>query len=249
MLDNVFMQVEKNIDELVVNGVEFSIPATHDEIVEFRATRQLSSKRIFLPPIKWIPDNISGMKVLLLAGAGGQQAPLFAALGADVTVIDISDKMLDQDRTVAKREKLQINIEKGNINDLSRFDSGYFDLIINPPSLFYLPDVIPVFKECYRVIKNGGIFIMAAPNPFDYICNHDAEKDVYIASNKLPFISYEHDEGCAESGWVEYGHTLESYIGGQVNCGFAITGFYEDEEYDCNPFCVGFVTRAVKMKP
>jgi len=246
MINDIYKQVEKNIDNLVDDGACFSIPVIREEIEEFKATRMLSSKRLFLPPTEWIPPNIANMKVLLLAGAGGQQAPLFAAIGADVTVIDISDKMLEQDRIVAKRENLKINIQKGNINDLSRFDTGYFDLIINPPSLFYVPDVIPVFKECYRVMKDSGIFIMSAPNPMDYIYDYDSEKDMYIARNKLPFISYVHDKGCADSGWVEYGHTLESYIGGQVNCGLCITGFYEDEKYVCNPFCTGFATRAVK---
>ena len=246
MQNDIFKQVEKNINELVDKGVGFSVPVTCDEIHEFKATKALASNRFFSPPPEWIPDNISSMKVLLIAGAGGQQAPLFAAIGADVTVIDISEKMLEQDRAIAIRENLKINIEKGNISDLSRFSNEYFDMIINPPSLFYLPDIIPAFKECYRAMKNGGIFIMSAPNPIDYICNYDSERDIYIACNKLPFIAHEHDKRCADSGWVEYGHTLESYIGGQVNYGLSITGFYEDKEYVCNPFSVGFVTRAVK---
>jgi len=241
MINNIYRQVEKNINNLVDNNVGFSIPVTHDEIEEFKITRKISSERIFMPPVEWIPDNIKNMKILMLAGAGGQQAPLFAALGADVTVIDISDKMLDQDRTVAERENLKINIEKGNMCDLSRFDDCCFDIIINPPSLFYVPDVIPVFNECYRVLKNNGIFIMTAPNPINYVCDYDSEKDIYIARNKLPYISYEHED---QGDWIEYGHTLESYIGGQILCGFTITGFYEERENEpCDTY---FTTRAVK---
>lgn len=200
-----------------------------------------------MPPPEWIPQNISSMKILLLAGAGGQQAPLFAALGADVTVIDISEKMLKKDSEISKSENLKINVLKGNICDLSKFDDGYFDMIVNPPSLFYVPDIMLVFKECYRVLKNAGIFIMSAPNPINYICNYNSEKDIYIACNKLPFVSYEHDEGCADSNWVEYGHTLESYIGGQISCGFSIIGFYEDSKYDSDCLCdSSFTTRAIK---
>ena len=242
---DIYEQVEKNINDLVDSGVGFSIPVTHEEMEEFKATKKISTNRIFMPPPEWIPDNIAGMKILLLAGAGGQQAPLFDSLGADVTVIDLSDKMLEQDRIVAERENLKINIEKGNICDLSRFKDGSFDLIINPPSLFYVPDIMPVFRECYRVLKNGGIFIMSAPNPINYICDYDSERNIHIVRNKLPFISYEHDKSCADAGWVEYGHTLESYIGGQTKCGFAITGFYEEcEEYPCD---TSFITRAIKI--
>jgi len=240
-VEDIYKQVEKNIDSLVDSGVGFSIPVTHEQIEEFKITR----KNDIMPPREWIPKNISGMNVLLLAGAGGQQAPLFAALGANVTVIDLSDRMLEQDRKAAEREKLRITIEKGNMCDLSRFTDGPFDLIVKPPSLFYVPDVAPVFKECHRVLKDGGIFIASLANPINYMCNYDSEKDVYTVCNSLPFISYEHDKGCAGSGWVEYGHTWDSYIGGQIRCGFAIIGCVEG--YRSAAPCDSWLqTRAIK---
>ena len=234
---DIYKQVEKNINELAENGVSFSIPVTHEEIEAYINTRE----KDFMPPSEWIPSNITGMKVLLLAGAGGQQAPLFAAIGADVTLIDMSDKMLERDREVAERENLRIKIEKGNMCDLSRFDDEYFDFIVNPPSLFYVPDVVPVFKECHRVLKNGGIFMMIAPNPINYVCDYDSEKNIYVACNKLPYISQEKED---QGDWIEYGHTLDSYIGGQIRCGFSIIGFYEDRSGEpCDTY---FATRAVK---
>lgn len=238
-MKDIYRQVEQNINDLVDKNVSFSIPVTHQEIDDF--INKIIPTRFFMPPLEWIPDDIENKRILLLAGAGGQQAPLFATLGADVTVIDLSENMLEQDRIVATREKLKITIEKGNICDLSRFENEYFDLIINPPSLFYVPKIIPVFQECYRVLKNWGIFIMNAPNPINYICDYDEEKEIFIARNKLPYISYDHDN---QSNWVEYGHTLESYIGGQIQCGFSIIGFYEESWHGlCD---TSFVTRAIK---
>ena len=240
-MKDIYKQVEKNINNLVDGGVDFSIPVTHEQIENYRVTRECD----FMPPFEWIPKNISDIKVLLLAGAGGQQAPLFAALGADVTVIDLSDKMLEQDRIVAERENFKINIEKGNICDLSRFASDYFDLIYNPPSLFYVPDVVPVFKECYRVLKYGGTFITSLANPLNYMCNYDDEKKLNFVCNPLPYISHEHDKGCAEAGWVEYGHTWDSYLGGQTRCGFAIIGCIEGS-YNNDPCESWLLTRAIK---
>ena len=49
----------------------------------------------------WLGDNIRGMTVLCLAAGGGRQGPLYAAAGATVTVVDISDAMLERDRKVA----------------------------------------------------------------------------------------------------------------------------------------------------
>lgn len=240
-MTDLYRQVEKNIDALVEGGVDFSVPVTHEQIEAYKATGKCG----FMPPPEWIPDGVSSMRVLLLAGAGGQQAPLFAALGADVTVIDLSEKMLEKDRLVAERENLKISIEKGNMCDLSRFHDGYFDLVVNPPSLFYVPDVIPVFKECHRVLKDNGILIASLANPINYMCDYDSEKNVYTVCNPLPFISQEHDEGCAEAGWIEYGHTWDSYLGGQTRCGFAIIGCIEGYYPDAP--CDGWLqTRAIK---
>ena len=59
--------------------------------------------------------------------------------------INISNKMLDKDREIAKNEHLQIEIVKGNICDLSMFHNDFFDFIINPPSLMYIPKLSIVF--------------------------------------------------------------------------------------------------------
>src|SRR5262245_47414023 len=58
-------------------------------------------------PKKWFPE-LKGLKVLCLASGGGQQAPIFAALGAEVTLLDASPKQLAQDRFVAERDNLLI---------------------------------------------------------------------------------------------------------------------------------------------
>ncbi|MDR1703862.1 MAG: class I SAM-dependent methyltransferase [Clostridiales bacterium] len=237
---NIFEKVRANINELVDKNVKWSIYVTHEEIENFMNGSFPS--RFFFPPKEWLPVNLDGVKILCLAGAGGQQAPLLAAAGAKVTVFDLSEKMLEQDKIVAQRENLEIIIEQGNMCDLSRFSDNYFDIIINAPSLFYIPDTKPVFKECYRVLKNNGIFIMNAPNPVNYILEYDSENGVYVACNKLPYKSFEHEN---QGDWIEYGHTLETYIGGQIQCGFAIIGFYENRKNE-DEFETEFMTRAIK---
>lgn len=167
----IFEQVEKNIDNLVENSVGWSASASKEQL---QAARAGKLKLRFFDrdvPEEWLRD-IKGKKVLCLAGAGGLQAPLLACAGAEVTVIDISDKMLDKDREIARNENLQIEIVKGNICDLSMFDDSQFDLILNPPSLMYIPDLSVVFRECYRVLAKRGIFIMMAPNPINYVCDY-----------------------------------------------------------------------------
>ena len=166
---NIYEKVEKNINALVESNVNWSACATPEEMQKAREgqlTLKFFDKEI---PTDWLKD-IKGKRVICLAGAGGLQAPLLACAGAEVTVLDLSEKMLTKDRNIAETEHLNIRIEKGNMCDLSRFSDDSFDYIVNPTSLMYVPDVKPVFKECYRVLKAGGIFMMAAPNPINYMC-------------------------------------------------------------------------------
>ena len=239
---NVYEKVEKNINDLVENNVNWSACATPEEMQKAREgqlTLKFFEKEI---PTEWLKD-IKGKKVLCLAGAGGLQAPLLACAGAEVTVLDLSEKMLEKDKQIAEQEHLNIRIEKGNMCDLSRFSNDSFDYIVNPTSLMYVPDVKPVFKECYRVLRAGGIFIMAAPNPINYMCDfiNDENGGYYKAVNRMPYCSSDFDEMC---DWVEYGHTMEDYIGGQIQCGFVINGYVECQMEDITE--LHFLTRAVK---
>ena len=239
---NVYEQVEKNINELVENNVNWSACATQEEMQKAREgkmTLKFFDREI---PADWLKD-IKGKKVLCLAGAGGLQAPLLACAGAEVTVLDLSEKMLEKDRKVAEEEHLHITIEKGNMCDLSRFSDNSFDYILNPTSLMYVPDVKPVFKECYRVLKKGGIFIMTAPSPINYLCDYIDDEDggYYKALNRMPYSSAEAD---AAGSWVEYGHTMEDYLGGQIESGFVIDGYLECQLEDITE--LHFLTRAVK---
>jgi len=241
---NVFEKVEKNINDLVENNVNWSACATPEEMQKARngqLTLKFYEKEI---PNEWLKD-VKGKKVLCLAGAGGLQAPLLACAGAEVTVFDLSEKMLEKDKQVAKQEHLNIRIEKGNMCDLSRFPDGSFDYILNPPSLMYVPDVKPVFKECYRVLKTGGTFIMMAPNPLNYLCDfvEDENGGYYKAVNRMPYCSSDFDD---MGDWIEYGHTMEDYIGGQIACGFVMNGYMECQMKDITE--LQFLTRAVKIK-
>lgn len=240
-MKNIFEQVEKNIDNLVVNSVDWTASASKEQLQAAKAGNlklQFFDKDV---PNEWLQD-VKGKKVLCLAGAGGLQAPLLACAGAEVTVIDISNKMLDKDREIAKNENLQIEIVKGNMCDLSMFESGYFDYIINPPSLMYIPELNVVFKECYRVLTKGGAFIMMAPNPINYICDYidDEKGGYYKAVHRMPFCSKDYDD----SDWIEYGHAMEEYLGGLIECGFLINGYIECQLEDITELY--FMTRAIK---
>lgn len=242
---NIFKQVEANINDLVTKKVNWSNGATK-EMLDNARRGDYCSELGLIPsvPKEWLQD-IKGKKILALAGAGGLQAPVLAAGGADVTVLDISENMLEIDKAIAIQENLQINLIHGNMCDLSQFSDESFDYIINPVSLIYIPDVMPVFKECYRVLKFGGSIIINAPDPIAYICDwvDDGKEGYYKAANRMPYKSYEHEE---QKDWIEFGHTMADYIGGQISCGFVITGYLEQQMEDITE--KPFITKADKLR-
>jgi len=176
--------------------------------------------------------NLSGKNVLCLASGGGQQGPVLAAAGANVTVLDLSESQLEQDRFVAKRDGLSVRTVLGSMTDLSMFDAESFDLLVHPVSNLYVPDIQPVWQEAYRVLKHGGIMISGFMNPVFYLFDWELEEQGTLqVKHTLPYseLDYPSEDEIMKSGVaLEFGHTLEQQIGGQIQSGLMIAGLYED---------------------
>lgn len=184
-------------------------------------------------PAEWFPP-LQGLELLGLACGGGQQGPVFAAAGANVTVFDNSPRQLDRDREVAAREGLQnLRTVEGDARNLEMFADESYDLIFHPVSNVFIPEIRPVWKEAFRVLRHGGILLAGFMNPVLYIFDFDqAEKGIMEVKYKLPYADIEHPdmrERQLGNGWpVEYSHSLTDQLAGQTEAGFHIIGFYED---------------------
>ena len=123
-------------------------PITPDQF----ARAQSGDWQVPLTPTKpvpkvWFPP-MKGCRVLGLAAGGGQQMPIFAALGADCTVLDYSKKAAGIRHMVAAREGYDIHIVRHDMTDPLPFDAAAFDLIFHPVSNCYIADVYPLWREC-----------------------------------------------------------------------------------------------------
>lgn len=183
-------------------------------------------------PREWFPP-LKGLDVLCLASGGGQQGPVLAAAGARVTVFDNSPRQLDQDRFVAEREGLDIRLVEGDMRDLSVFADASFDFIFHPVSNLFIHEIRPVWCEAYRVLRKGGTLLAGFMNPIFYLFDFEkAEKGELDVQYKLPYADSEHPEIAekmiATGDALEHSHTLTDQLGGQMDAGFALIGFYED---------------------
>lgn len=245
-------------DKKVVNNNPWSIPVTKDEIEKAKkGVFNIKLTALRDVPRNWFPEKLKNKRILCLASGGGQQGPILAATGAIVTVFDISNNQLKQDEKVAKENNLMISTVQGDMRHLECFKNNYFDLVFCPVSVTYIPDVLPVFRECYRVLKTGGSFLFGAVNPLIYLFNYKKyDEGIFEVSNKLPFNSLEELNEEEKIDFlnnkeaIEYSHTLEDLIGGQTSVGFSIDDFYEDVDSDkiCKYSAKYFATKATKNK-
>ena len=195
--------------------------------------------QVVLTPHKAVPKSwfgdVAGKKVLCLASGGGQQGPILAALGAEVTVYDLSQKQLSQDRYVAQRDDLTIHTIQGDMTDLSIFKDESFDLIFHPCSNSFVPDIAPLWQEASRVLKQNGRLLSGFINPTAYIFDwFKAEKGEIAVRHKLPYSDInnltetELNELKQQNEPFVFSHSLEDQIKGQLENGLVLVDMFED---------------------
>jgi SAM-dependent methyltransferase len=224
-------------NEQVRQKNRWTVPVTAEQIM---AARQGDWCIVLTPtrpvPREWFPDfHAKPVRVLCLAGGGGQQGPILAAAGARVTVFDISPDQLAQDQMVARREGLEIETVQGDMCDLRTFDDQSFDLVLNPCSNTFVPDVNPVWREAARVLKTGGSLLSGFLNPIYFLFDDDLmNQGEFKVAHSIPYSDLTSISAEKRKKYLDekeplcFGHTLTDQIGGQIGAGLAITGFYED---------------------
>jgi SAM-dependent methyltransferase len=178
-------------------------------------------------PRRWFGD-LKGKRVLGLASGGGQQIPIFSAAGALCTVMDYSDRQLESERMVARREGYEIEIVKADMTKVFPFADGSFDLIFHPVSNCYVKDVLHVWRECSRVLRQGGALLAGLDNGINFLFDEDETK----IAHSLPFDPLSDPDLYRESiegDWgIQFSHSIEEQIGGQLMAGFRLTDIFQD---------------------
>ena len=168
-------------DKQVADDNEWTRPVSSEQIAAARRGEWSVVLTGYQPvPRSWFPASLSGVNMLCLAGAGGQQGPIFAAAGANVTVFDNSPAQLEQDQRVAARDGLTIRTVEGDMRDLSVFADASFDLIFHPVSNVFVPEVRPVWRECQRVLRTGGTLLAGFMNPVEFVFDFDLKEDMGV---------------------------------------------------------------------
>ncbi|MEX2671773.1 MAG: class I SAM-dependent methyltransferase [Phycisphaeraceae bacterium] len=212
-------------DDRARSGQRFTRPATDDMLAD---------------PIKaidrrWLPDGIEGKRILCLGAGGGRQAPVYAAAGAIVTVVDISPKQLELDREIAEQRGLAIRTLATSMDDLSELGNASFEIVINPVSTCYLPNLEKVYREVARVTQVDGIYISQHKQPASLQADTRRSArgyeliEPYYRDGPLPEVKGSLHR---EPGTLEFLHRWEQIVGWMCRAGFVIEDLSEPNHSD-----------------
>jgi SAM-dependent methyltransferase len=195
-----------------------------------------------------ILKDVAQKRVLCLAGGGGQDSVAFGLLGAEVTVLDLSDEQLARDRLAADQHGLEINTLQGDMRDLSAFADDQFDIVWQPYSINFVPGVDPVFQGVARLLREGGIYFLQFANPFIQAVDDEAWNGSayplsrpYIDGEDLttyfPHWDVEQADGTTRqlASPHEFRHIMSTVLNSLIKHGFAMLHFQEWMKQDTDP--------------
>jgi len=226
----------KTIDSWVDDGWIWGIPVSEADCRKARS----GEWDVLLTPTRPVPKDwllpLQGKKLLGLASGGGQQMPIFSILGAQCTVMDLSDRQLESERLVSLREGYEIEIVKADMTQTFPFTDAAFDIIFHPVSNCYVEDVYHVWRECFRVLRPGGTLLAGMDNGINYLFEEDEAGKPLVVTGTLPYNPLRNPAQMQmldkDEDGIQFSHTFDEQIGGQIKAGFMIAGAYEDFNID-----------------
>ena len=177
---------------------------------------------------------------------------MFAAAGARVTVVDLSPEMLALDCQMAAERGFELRIVETSMEDLSMLDPASFDIVAQPVSTCYVPDVMVVYRQVARVLVMGGLYLSQHKQPASLQGSVTPARQGYRVTE--PY--YRHgplppQTGSVhrEEGTLEFLHSWEALIGGLCRSGFVIEDLTEPLHADPKAAIGSFGHRSRYLPP
>jgi SAM-dependent methyltransferase len=206
----------------------------------------------------WLGKSIRGWQVLCLAAGGGRHSILYSAAGANVTVVDISDGMLELDRAACEHYQFTVRMIQASMLSMPMLHDEEFDLVIHPVSTCYVKTLAPVFAEVSRVLRPGGLYISQHKSPFSLQTSLTTHQGKYWIETEVGGVAVpvqrNHASSLRETDATETAHSLEDILGGICRAGMVIEDLSEpdhikpDASFDSAGHRAQFVRPYIRIK-
>jgi ubiquinone/menaquinone biosynthesis C-methylase UbiE len=117
------------------------------------------------PAFLKLVGNLKGKTVLDVGCGEGYNMRIFARMGAVMTGVDISPKLIEYARRAEQQEPLGIRYELVSFTDMPIFGDGSFDTVVSTMALMDSPDFEKAVGEIYRVLRKNGDFFFSISHP------------------------------------------------------------------------------------
>jgi 2-polyprenyl-3-methyl-5-hydroxy-6-metoxy-1,4-benzoquinol methylase len=175
-------------------------------------------------------------KCVLEVGCGGAQASIaFAKQGAIVTAVDVAESELQVAARLAEEHAVQITFHQRSMEDLSPIRSNTQDVVFSACAISYVDDAMACFREVYRVLNGGGVFVLSGGHPFAHCVDSD---DLRLSRSYF-------DTGKSVAGeetgvpFASVHRTLSEYFTLLTDAGFRVDRLVEPDSrhrYACDPW-------------
>ena len=210
-------------------------------------------REILNPCVEQLLGNVKGKK-LLDAGCGeGYLARYYAQLGAHVTGVDISEKLIDISKKVTEEAQIDASFQVGDICKLG-FQNDSFDLILCNLVLLNISCLQDALSEFYRVLKPEAVLVYSIVHPaFNFYGPGSwemSEKDTETRRRKGIYFKVDHyfEEKEYQKYWksrqgekfpvpISFFHrTLSTYYNSVITSGFIVTDLAEPKPVSDDEF-------------
>ena len=143
--------------------------------------------------------------------------------------------MLALDRQMMTAHGLAMRLVEASMDDLSPLTDAGFEVVIQPVSTCYVPDITAMYREVARVTADHGLYISQHKQPVSLQADAQfstggyALREPYHRQGPLPVVT---GSAHRETGAAEFLHRWEDLLGGLCRSGFVIEDLVEPRHAD-----------------
>ena len=151
-----------NVDPLEIEKFQSLASRWWDRESEFKPLHDINPLRV-----GYIEDRageLNGKKILDIGCGGGILAEALAAMGAEVTGIDMADMSLKVAKMHLHESGLHIDYEKVPVEEYAKSNQSRFDIITCLEMLEHVPDPASIVKAAVTMLKPEGDLFFSTIN-------------------------------------------------------------------------------------
>ena len=179
-----------------------------------------------------ILGDVGGLRTLELACGAAQNSIALAKWGACATALDLSERQLGRARELSAQEGVQVDLVQGDIERLGMFRDGRFDIIITCFGMEFLPDPGACLRECFRVLRGGGMLVIGTVHPLTAF-EWDAEDEMLRVTDYFnpPVEVWEEPTQDETQKGLTFFRSFQEMFGMLVEAGFQVEQVIEPAPY------------------